>query len=71
MCEEYAGPVKTYKRLGIEQLHLPTVDHVEPSFEDLQVSSDTTTSNLVPFTFFTLCSLPESRLTLLNTIRLM
>jgi len=38
MCEEYAGPVKTYKRLGIEQLHLPTVDHVEPSFEDLQVA---------------------------------
>jgi len=38
MCEEYAGPVTTYKRLGIEQLHLPTVDHVEPSFEDMQAA---------------------------------
>lgn len=35
MCEEYAGPVKAYNRLGIEQLYLPTIDHLEPSFEDM------------------------------------
>lgn len=36
MCDEYRGPVSAYKRLGIEQLHLPTVDHFEPSVEDLK-----------------------------------
>lgn len=36
MCEEYHGPVKSYKRLGIEHLRLPTVDHFEPSVEDLK-----------------------------------
>ncbi len=36
MCEEYQGPVKSYKRLGIEHLRLPTVDHFEPSVEDLK-----------------------------------
>lgn len=35
MCEEYRGPIKEYKKLGIEQLWLPTVDHYEPSEEDL------------------------------------
>jgi len=36
MCEEYKGPIKTYQQLGIEQLHLPTTDHFEPSFDDMQ-----------------------------------
>lgn len=36
MCEEYRGPVKSYNRLGIEHLWLPTVDHFEPSVEDLK-----------------------------------
>ena len=29
------GPVASYKRLGMTQLHLPTVDHFEPSVADL------------------------------------
>ena len=37
MCEEYRGPIKTYDRLGIEQLYLPTTDHFEPSVEDMKV----------------------------------
>ena len=36
MCEEYQGPLKSYRRLGIEHLRLPTVDHFEPSVEDLK-----------------------------------
>ena len=36
MCEEYRGPLSCYDRLGMEQLHLPTVDHFEPSVEDLK-----------------------------------
>ena len=36
MCDEYRGPVSSYERLGIENLHLPTVDHFEPSVEDLK-----------------------------------
>mmetsp|Transcript_28425 Transcript_28425/g.48345 ORF Transcript_28425/g.48345 Transcript_28425/m.48345 type:complete len:360 (+) Transcript_28425:1-1080(+) len=36
MCDEYRGPVSSYKRLGIEHLRLPTVDHFEPSVEDLK-----------------------------------
>lgn len=36
MCEEYQGPMKSYRRLGIEHLRLPTVDHFEPSVEDLK-----------------------------------
>lgn len=38
MCEEYRGPHRKYKELGIEELHLPTTDHFEPSLEDLMVS---------------------------------
>jgi atypical dual specificity phosphatase len=29
MCDEYAGPQTDYKRLGIQQLRLRTVDHSE------------------------------------------
>jgi len=35
MCDEYSGPEREYRRKGIEQLYLPTVDHCEPSVEDL------------------------------------
>ncbi|KAL3766481.1 hypothetical protein ACHAWO_004656 [Cyclotella atomus] len=40
MCDEYRGPVSSYKRLGIEQLWLPTIDHFEPSVEDLKKAVD-------------------------------
>lgn len=40
MCDEYRGPVSSYKRLGIEQLRLPNVDHFEPSVEDLKRAVD-------------------------------
>ncbi|KAL7471630.1 hypothetical protein ACHAXS_011969 [Conticribra weissflogii] len=36
MCDEYRGPVSSYRKLGIEHLHLPTVDHFEPSVDDLK-----------------------------------
>lgn len=36
MCDEYRGPVSSYRRLGIEHLRLPTVDHFEPSVDDLK-----------------------------------
>lgn len=35
-CEEYNGPVASYQRLGMTQLHLPTVDHFEPRVQDYQ-----------------------------------
>mmetsp|Transcript_11864 Transcript_11864/g.28405 ORF Transcript_11864/g.28405 Transcript_11864/m.28405 type:complete len:104 (+) Transcript_11864:1804-2115(+) len=41
MCEEYTGPLRKYKELGIEELHLPTTDHFEPELEDLMVRSET------------------------------
>ena len=37
MCKEYRGPIKAYHKLGIEQLHLPTIDHTEPSLQDMKV----------------------------------
>ena len=37
LCEEYRGPVNKYKKLGMKQLRLKTIDHFEPSFEDLKV----------------------------------
>ena len=40
LCAEYAGPVEAYERLGVEQLRLPTVDHVEPSVADLRAAVD-------------------------------
>lgn len=36
MCEEYNGPITRYDKLGMEELHLKTVDHFEPSLEDLK-----------------------------------
>jgi len=35
LTTEYAGPTKQYRQLQLEQLHLPTVDHREPSLSDL------------------------------------
>lgn len=37
LCEEYRGPLRKYKELGMEQLHLPTTDHFEPTVDDLMV----------------------------------
>lgn len=36
MCYEYAGPKDAYSALGMRQLHLPVVDHFEPSLAQLQ-----------------------------------
>eukprot|EP01038_Epipyxis_sp_PR26KG_P016527 gene16527-22560_t len=36
MCDEYSGPLADYERLGIKQLHLPTIDHFEPKLVDIQ-----------------------------------
>ena len=33
MCYEYPGPASYYNDVGIRQLRLPTIDHVEPSLE--------------------------------------
>ncbi|MEM9587622.1 MAG: dual specificity protein phosphatase family protein [Planctomycetota bacterium] len=35
-CEEYAGPIKEYGRIGLEQLHIPTTDFTHPSLVDVQ-----------------------------------
>lgn len=35
MCEEYAGPLEAYRRGGLVQLHLPTIDFTAPSFDDV------------------------------------
>lgn len=36
MCDEYRGPVALYDRLGMKHIRLRTVDHFEPTFEQLQ-----------------------------------
>lgn len=36
LCREFSGPQRAYKRLGIEQLHVPTVDSTSPSFETVE-----------------------------------
>jgi len=38
MQDEYGGPAEEYARLGMEQLWLPTLDHIEPSVEDLKAA---------------------------------
>lgn len=35
MCYEYNGPKGYYSALGIKQLHLPTVDHFEPTLSQM------------------------------------
>lgn len=37
-CDEYAGPVQTYARYGIEQLRVPIVDYFPPTLEDVKVA---------------------------------
>lgn len=34
-CEEYEGPVAEYKKHGIEQMRMPTIDFTHPKFEDV------------------------------------
>jgi atypical dual specificity phosphatase len=36
MCQEYPGPIAQYRELGIEQLHLPTVDFHPPTLKMIQ-----------------------------------
>ena len=36
MCAEYYGPRKTYKKYGIKQLHLPTIDCTSPSLKTIE-----------------------------------
>lgn len=36
MCAEYAGPEAAYRRAGIEQLRLPTIDFTPPSLDQVQ-----------------------------------
>lgn len=36
LCEEYRGPDRSYWRLGMLHLRLPTTDHFEPTVEDLE-----------------------------------
>eukprot|EP00123_Amoebidium_parasiticum_P021301 comp6523_c0_seq1/m.2294 comp6523_c0_seq1/g.2294 ORF comp6523_c0_seq1/g.2294 comp6523_c0_seq1/m.2294 type:complete len:220 (-) comp6523_c0_seq1:223-882(-) len=35
-CDEYAGPVHDYSEKRMAQLYIPTVDHLEPSLEDIK-----------------------------------
>ena len=34
-CEEYRGPVAAYKKYGIEQFYMPTIDFTHPEFDDV------------------------------------
>ncbi|PRP87637.1 hypothetical protein PROFUN_04664 [Planoprotostelium fungivorum] len=36
LCDEYEGPVEEYKKRDMQQLHVPTVDHFEPSVDTLK-----------------------------------
>jgi atypical dual specificity phosphatase len=39
-CDEYVGPENAYKRLGIRQLRVPTVDFTHPSLESVSKAVD-------------------------------
>ena len=39
MCDECTGPVEEYARLGIEQLHLPTIDFHHPTEEAVEAGA--------------------------------
>lgn len=39
-CEEYGGPVQEYGRLGIVQLHIPTIDFTHPTLENVRQGVD-------------------------------
>ena len=34
-CEEYAGPTAAYEQLGIEQIHVPTIDFTPPTLDSV------------------------------------
>jgi atypical dual specificity phosphatase len=36
MCYEFDGPKNSYARLGIKQLHLPTIDHTDPTLDSIK-----------------------------------
>ncbi|KAL6058575.1 putative Chromatin modification-related protein EAF3 [Balamuthia mandrillaris] len=38
LCDEDSGPLSYYQLYEMEQLHLPTVDHNEPSLQDLETA---------------------------------
>jgi atypical dual specificity phosphatase len=40
MCEEYEGPIDEYKKLGIEQLWLPTTDFQHPTAEMVEKGAE-------------------------------
>lgn len=37
-CDEYAGPMKTYEKYGIEQLHVPITDFVAPTLKEIELA---------------------------------
>jgi atypical dual specificity phosphatase len=37
-CREHCGPQEEYRRAGIEQLHLPIIDFVSPSLDDVRAA---------------------------------
>ena len=39
-CEEYSGPRAAYRRYGIEQLRIPTVDFTHPRLSDVTAAVD-------------------------------
>lgn len=39
-CEEYTGPIEEYGRLGIVQLHIPTIDFTHPTIENVRRGVD-------------------------------
>jgi len=39
-CHEYGGPCDEYERVGIVQLHLPTIDFTPPTLEDVERGVD-------------------------------
>ena len=38
-CEEFAGPVKQYEKLGVEQLWIPTIDFTPPTLADVGIGN--------------------------------
>jgi len=36
LCDEYGGPHSEYTKYGIDQLYIPTIDHLEPSVDDIK-----------------------------------
>mmetsp|Transcript_32636 Transcript_32636/g.84273 ORF Transcript_32636/g.84273 Transcript_32636/m.84273 type:complete len:205 (-) Transcript_32636:1034-1648(-) len=40
MCEEYSGPITTYKKHGIRQYRVPSIDYIHPSLDEVQLAVD-------------------------------